>query len=94
MNNIKLQILIHSAGIGIYKPLSEITQSDWNLSFSLNVEAPFYSQTNLTVNQVPHGFIGSNPILSTIYFGNHAAKIYCFASFMRTVGEDPDGKTE
>jgi short-subunit dehydrogenase len=38
----KIDILIHSAGIGIYKPLSEITQSDWDLSFSLNVEAPFF----------------------------------------------------
>lgn len=38
----QIDILIHSAGIGIYKPLTEITQSDWNLSFSLNVEAPFF----------------------------------------------------
>lgn len=43
-----IDILIHSAGIGIYKPLSEITQSDWNLSFSLNVEAPFFLTQSLS----------------------------------------------
>lgn len=44
----KIDILIHSAGIGIYKPLSEITQSDWDLSFSLNVEAPFFLTQELS----------------------------------------------
>lgn len=44
----KIDILIHSAGVGIYKSLSEITQSDWNLSFSLNVEAPFFLTQALT----------------------------------------------
>lgn len=38
----QIDILIHSAGVGIYKPLPDITQSDWDLSFSLNVEAPFF----------------------------------------------------
>jgi len=43
-----IDILIHSAGIGIYKPLSEITQSDWDLSFSLNAEAPFFLTQSLS----------------------------------------------
>ncbi len=38
----KLDLLIHSAGIGVYKPLVDLTQADWDNSFSLNVEAPFF----------------------------------------------------
>jgi len=35
-----IDILINAAGIGIYKPLSEITLSDWRQSFAVNVTAP------------------------------------------------------
>ncbi len=45
-------------------------------------------QRGQTVNLLLHGYIGSNPILSTIYFGNHVAKINCFVRCMRTVGEE------
>lgn len=37
-----LDILIHAAGIGIYKPLADITPADYDLSFSLNVETPLF----------------------------------------------------
>jgi short-subunit dehydrogenase len=37
-----IDILVHAAGIGVYKPLPDITQADWDTSFALNVEAPFF----------------------------------------------------
>lgn len=37
----KIDILINNAGIGIYKPYSDITWRDWELSFAINVHAPF-----------------------------------------------------
>lgn len=43
-----LDILIHAAGIGIYKPLPDVTQADWDTSFALNVEAPFFLTQALT----------------------------------------------
>lgn len=44
----KIDILIHAAGIGIYKPLPDITQADWDTTFRLNVEAPFFLTQALT----------------------------------------------
>lgn len=37
-----LDILIHAAGIGIYKPLADITPADWYSSYELNVATPFF----------------------------------------------------
>jgi len=37
-----LDILIHAAGIGIYKPFINITSSDWYQSYELNVATPFF----------------------------------------------------
>ncbi len=33
--------LVHVAGVGVYKELGKITSSDWELSFGVNVTAPF-----------------------------------------------------
>lgn len=43
-----LDLLIHAAGVGIYKPLPDITQADWDTSFALNVEATFFLTQALT----------------------------------------------
>lgn len=37
-----IDVLIHAAGIGIYKPFSEITPADWYSSYELNVATPFF----------------------------------------------------
>lgn len=43
----KIDLLIHSAGIGIDKPFSEITEEDWDTSYKLNVKAPFFLTQSL-----------------------------------------------
>ena len=43
----QIDILIHAAGIGIYKPIEDITSADWDNSFALNVEAPFFLTQSL-----------------------------------------------
>lgn len=36
-----IDILINSAGIGVYKPIEDLTLEDWDNSFNLNVRAAF-----------------------------------------------------
>lgn len=43
----QIDILVHAAGIGIYKSIEDITPSDWDSSFALNVEAPFFLTQSL-----------------------------------------------
>lgn len=54
-----LDILIHAAGIGIYKPLTEITPADYDLSMSLNVEAPYFLTQSLAplLSQAPDSLV-------------------------------------
>ena len=42
-----LDILIHVAGIGVYKNLQNVSYEDWINSFSINVTAPFLLTKNL-----------------------------------------------
>lgn len=37
----KIDVLINSAGIGIYKPIEELTIDNWSDSMNINVNAPF-----------------------------------------------------
>lgn len=39
--NKSVDVLIHCAGIGIYKPVEELTSDDWNKSVAINVTANF-----------------------------------------------------
>jgi short-subunit dehydrogenase len=36
-----LDILINNAGIGVYKPITDLTDKEWDQSFQINVHAPF-----------------------------------------------------
>lgn len=52
-NNI--DVIIHCAGVGVYKPIEEIEIDDWNKSFEINVTSSFIftknlSPTNLVLN--------------------------------------------
>jgi len=44
----KIDILINNAGIGIYKPSSDISPSEWKESYELNVHTPFFLSQSLT----------------------------------------------
>lgn len=37
----QINVLINSAGIGIYKPLEELSFEEWNRSLNINLNAPF-----------------------------------------------------
>ncbi len=37
-----VDILINTAGIGVYKPIGAVTEKDWNTSFALNVATPYF----------------------------------------------------
>lgn len=37
----RIDLLVHIAGVGVFKPLPAISKEEWDHSFSLNVTAPF-----------------------------------------------------
>ena len=37
-----IDVLINCAGIGIYKPIAELTKEDWDKTISLNLSSPFF----------------------------------------------------
>jgi short-subunit dehydrogenase len=41
-SNKVVDIFIHSAGIGVYKPLEEVSLDEWNESMAVNVDSVFY----------------------------------------------------
>ncbi len=41
MEHKKLDILLNNAGIGVYKPVADITKTEWMQSYAVNVNAPF-----------------------------------------------------
>lgn len=53
-SGIKTDLLINCAGVGIYKKLANLTESDWYRSYELNVHTPFFLvkklHPELTVN--------------------------------------------
>lgn len=38
----KIDVLINGAGIGIYKPIEEVTFDEWKDSFSIGLDAPYF----------------------------------------------------
>jgi len=38
----RLDCLVNSAGIGVYKPFDKVTEKDWENSYDLNVTAPYF----------------------------------------------------
>jgi short-subunit dehydrogenase len=38
----KVDVLINGAGIGIYKPIEEVTFDEWRKSFSIGLDAPYF----------------------------------------------------
>lgn len=42
-----IDILINAAGVGIYKPIEQLTLDDWNLSFNINLTSVFIITKNL-----------------------------------------------
>ena len=38
----KLDVLINGAGVGIYKPIEEVSFDEWKKSFSIGLDAPFF----------------------------------------------------
>lgn len=39
---IKIDVLINGAGIGVYKPIEEVTLDEWRKSFSIGLDAPYF----------------------------------------------------
>ena len=37
----QIDVLIHAAGIGVYKPIEDLTFDDWNDSININLNSPF-----------------------------------------------------
>lgn len=42
-----VDVLFNVAGIGVYKPLEEVTQKDWDISFAINVTAAYFMTKNI-----------------------------------------------
>lgn len=38
----KIDVLINGAGIGVYKPIEEVSFDEWKKSFSIGLDAPFF----------------------------------------------------
>lgn len=38
----KINVLINGAGIGVYKPIEEVTFDEWRKSFSIGLDAPYF----------------------------------------------------
>ncbi len=38
----KIDVLINGAGIGVYKPIEEVIFDEWNKSFSIGLDAPYF----------------------------------------------------
>lgn len=38
----KIDVLINGAGIGVYKPIEEVSFDEWNNSFSVGLDAPYF----------------------------------------------------
>lgn len=38
----KVDVLLNMAGIGIYQPIADVTEKDWDQSFEINVKSPFF----------------------------------------------------
>lgn len=58
----KVNVLIHAAGVGIYKKLADYQLADWNTSYDVNVRAPFL----LTQKLLPFLLNTDNPLVVSL----------------------------
>lgn len=81
-NHPKIDFLLNVAGIGVYKPIEEVTESDWADSFNTNVTAGylFTKYLLLALKQTPKAFVinwGSG--MGVIPSANRS--VYCMTKF-------------
>jgi len=77
-----LDVVVHAAGIGIYKAFEDITQKDWHDSLALNLEAPYF----LTQALLPLLTNSSSSLVLTIGSGAgvipmRGRSLYCTSKF-------------
>lgn len=78
--NSKIDVVIHAAGIGIYKDFESITQEDYDSSLKTNLEAPYF----LTQRLIPA--LGEGSLVLTIGSGAgvipmRGRSLYCMSKF-------------
>lgn len=77
-----IDILLHSAGLGVYKSLRDVTLQEWQDSFSINVDAPFI--LNKALLPLLHNSV--KPLILTIGSGAgiipmRERSVYCSTKF-------------
>jgi len=78
----RIDVLVNGAGIGVYKPIEEVSYEDWKNSFSIGVDAPYF----LTQELLP--LLGKSELSLVINIGSGMGvipaagrSVYCSMKF-------------
>ena len=92
VGNTKISALVNNAGLAIVKPFEELTLADWNLTFNVNVTAPFLLCKGLVKNMSEgSSIVNILSVASKNSFSNWSS--YCmskfaFDGFAKTIREE------
>ncbi len=88
----KISVLVNNAGLAVVKPFEELTLDDWNLTFNVNVTAPFLLCKGLVKNMSEgSSIVNILSIASKNVFtewSSYCMSKYAFDGFAKTIREE------